>query len=218
MIKRLWLILSATILMVPAATMAAEYDIWTNFEDWVGYNYQPIEMKITGFIFETTAGTPIYFADMNAKVLGNRDWYSITSVDTQQVSGNGEYFIQGQVAAYCLDGYGKITFERPARQIRIGYSSFFDIFLDCYDENGTLLDTIFGSPNTLTQPEGSPGTGLVYLNVIRPDFDTKYVIIRSEPGYWLIDDLRITIPEPSGLFAFAAAAIGLGGLILKRKF
>lgn len=208
--------------LLGVATTAYATVIQTGFEGFVGHNAEVIGNSIFGLSFSTTAGTDTFFCDINAQIPGGHAWNSITS-DNGKVSGDGEYFISGDVAAYVLDGAMKIelTGGQRASQFSVGVSSFFDVFLEAYDHTGTIIGgpnaIATGHPNTKTQPAGNPGTGLQYLTVTSPASSIAYVLVRSEPGYYVVDNVSATVPEPASLVTLAASFIGLVGVVRRRR-
>ena len=224
MISKLGLALSVLLICCLFSPVSAA-DIQTGFEEWLGHNYEPIGDSILGLSFGTTADTDAYFADINAKVVVDEneyDWYSLTS-DNAKVSGDGEYFISGDMAAYVLDGDMKISVSggKRAKEFTAGVSSFFDVFLEAYDVTGTIISgpngVASGPPNTKTQPVGNPATGLQYLTVSSPTLNIAYVVVRSEPGYYMVDNVSCSVLEPSSMLAFASGLVGLFGIIRRKR-
>jgi len=227
MTAKLKLVLSVLLICCLVSAVSAA-EIQTGFEEWLGHNYEPIGNSIMGLSFGTTANTDVFFADINAKIVNGEnsyDWYSMTS-DNAKVSGDGEYFISGDMAAYVLDGDMKISVTGGlAKVFTVGISSFFDVSLEAYDITGTLISgptgVATGPPNTKTQPVGSPGTGLQYLTVSSPTstYDIAYVVVRSEPGYYMVDNVSasVPVPEPGSILAFATGLIGLVWMVARKR-
>lgn len=197
-------------------------DVQTGFEEWLGHNYDPIGGSIFGLQFGTTLNTDAYFGDINAEVTGGYDWYSMTS-DNGKVSGDGEYFISGDMAAYVLDGDLKITITdaRMAREVTVGVSNFFDVTLEAYDITGTIITeptaVVSALPCTKTQPAGSPGTGLQYLTVSTAAPRIAFVILRGDSERYVVDNVSYTIPEPGALLALGTGLVGMLGMIGRRR-
>lgn len=221
MTAKLKLVLSVLLICCLVSPISAA-DVQASFEEWLGHNYEPIGDSIMGLSFGTTADTAAYFADINAKVFGGYDWYSLTS-DNAKVSGDGEYFISGDVAAYTLDGDMKISIvgAAKAKEVTLGISNLFGVTLEAYDINGVLISAPTGVANGLanskTQPVGNPGVGLQYLTVSSPTLSIAYVVLRGEPGYYMIDNVSATVPEPSGILAFATGLAGLAGVMIRKR-
>jgi hypothetical protein len=214
-------VLSALLICCVVSPISAA-DIQTGFEEWWGHNYEPIAGKIAGLSFGTTADTDAFFADINAKVSGGYDWYSLTS-DNTKVSGDGEYFISGDIAAYVLDGDMKIsmTGSQRAREFTLGISNYFAVTLEAYDETGTLISgptgVAAGTPNTKTQPVGHPGAGLQFLSVSSGTINIAYVVLRGDPGYYMIDTVSCIVPEPTGILGIAVGLAGLLGMVTRKR-
>lgn len=229
MITRLGIVLSILLTFCLVSPISAA-DIQTGFEEWFGHPAAPIGTSIMGLSFATTADTDVLFADINAKVVVGEyqyDWYSLTSVDTNnqvvKVSGDGEYFISGDVAAYVLDGDMKISVTGGllASEFTVGVSSYFEVTVEAYDVNGIIVSgptcTATGPPNTKTQPVESPGVGIQYLTVSSPTLNIAYIVIRSEPGYYMVDNVSATVPEPAGVLAVAMGLTGLVGMVTRKR-
>lgn len=223
MMRKLQLLLAVlAILSLVSSTVLA--DGQTGFEEWFGHNYEPVGGSIMGLSFATTAETDVLFADINAKIPAGYDWYSMTS-DNGKVSGDGEYFISGDMAAYCLDGDMKIsiTGSLKATQITIGISSFFDVIVEAYDIDNNIISgagsvgVVSAPANTKTRPEGNPATGMQYITVSCPKADIAYVLLRSEPGYYVVDNISYVVPEPMSILALVGGFAGLAGVAARRR-
>jgi hypothetical protein len=197
----------------------------TSFEEWFGYNYQPIGGSIMGLSFATTADTDVLFADINAKTPQGYDYYSMTS-DNGKTSGDGEYFISGDIAAIAMDGDMKISVlgELKAVEFTIGISSFYDVVVEAYDINNNIISNSADSigtvnllPNTKTQPVGNPATGLQYATVKTTSPSIAYILIKSEPGFYVVDNISYVTPEPGSMLALATGLVGLLGVAARRR-
>ena len=222
MMAKLGLLMSVVLLCCIASVASA--DVQVGFEEWFGHNCEPVANSIMGLSFGTTENTDVYFADINAKVPGGYDWYSLTS-DNGKVSGDGEYFISGDMAAYVLDGDMKISLTdgRATTAFTVGVSNLFDVVLQAYDTSGTLISgdgvigTATGAPNTKTQPTATPGTALQYLTVNSTVPNIAYVVIHSEPGFYMVDNISYVIPEPAGILSLMAGLAGLLGVAKRTR-
>lgn len=225
MTGKLQLVLFVLLICCLTSSFAAA-DGQTSFEEWFGYNYQPIGGNIMGLSFATTADTDVLFADINAKTPQGYDYYSMTS-DNGKVSGDGEYFISGDVAAIAMDGDMKISVlgDLKALEFTIGISSFYDVVIEAYDINNNIISnagtdtvgTVSLLPNTKTRPVGNPATGLQYATVKTITPSIAYILIKSEPGFYVVDNISYVTPEPGSMLALAAGLAGLLGFASRRK-
>ena len=224
MVAKLALVLSVLlvcclVLSVPAAAGQ------TGFEEWFGQSGQAVGTSIMGLSFGTTDNTEVLFADINAKTPQGYDIYSFTS-DSGQVSGDGEYFISGNVAAYALDGDMKISVlgEQKAYSVTLGISSFYDVIVEAYDINNNIISgegnigTVSLLPCTKTrQPAGSSVTGLQYVTVNCALPNIAYVLVKSEPGYYVVDNVSYLVPEPASMLAMFTGLAALAGVIARKR-
>lgn len=228
MTARLSLALSVLLVCCLVSAVYAA-DGQTGFEEWFGYNYQPIGGSIMGLSFGSTAsGSDALFANITATTPGGHSWYSMTS-DNGKVTGDGEYFISGNVAAIVMDGYMKIaiTGDTGAKEITLGISNFFDVAVEAYDINNNLISSENSGegtvgvanllPNTKTQPVGNPGIGLKYVTVSCPIPKISYILVKSEPGFYVVDNVSYVVPEPGSMVALAVGLMGFVGVIGRKR-
>jgi hypothetical protein len=175
-----------------------------NFESGLGKNGQAIGTSEPGFTFTTSTGGSMRYADINS------GWYSVTS-DNGKVYEDGEYFLSGDVGAYCnnLADQGKVSFTSGLVDFfSVGYSSQYDFVMEAYDASGGLLTSVTGAANTKSQD----GTGLSYLSVNHTGI--SYVVFHDHGGYWMIDNASTDVPEPASM---SVLCLGLAGLLWRRR-
>jgi hypothetical protein len=218
LIWRTWLCASLTTVLAIvgiSAVCAGPLVLDTDFEIGAGCNIHPIASSILGLTFSSFDGlgstSDMYFADVTTGI------YNATSGSGTRYE-NGEYFIGGNVAAFAPDlGWkGKIAFAlAPASAVGIGYSSFFDIFLDGYDAGGNIVATTSGP--AMARSKGATAMG--QLNLTSAQHDISYVVIRSQGGYWMVDNVSsdAPVPEPGSLVALGAGLAGIVGLVSRRR-
>jgi hypothetical protein len=215
---RAWICMSLTACLGFAgisAVCAGPMVLDTDFEMGLGHNTQPVGSSIAGLTFSSFDGlgatSDMYFADVTTGI------YNATSGDGTRYE-NGEYFVGGNVAAFApdLDWNGSIKFTLGlASVVGIGYSSFFDIFLDGYDAGGNMVAATSGP--AVARSKGATGIGM--LTLMSAQHDISYVVIRSQGGYWMVDNVSsdAPVPEPGSLLALAAGLAGMAGLVTGRR-
>lgn len=194
---------SAVVLLTAGPSLAAT----CNFESGLGKDQQAIGSSHPGFVFSTTSGGSMRYADINSKA------YSVTSNNGKTYE-DGNYFVSGDVAAYCMNltDQGKISFAGgPVDFFSIGYSSEYNFFADAYDSTGNLLASVSGDPNT--KAHGGTGLGSLQIN----HSGMAYVVLHDHGGYWMIDNVSTdnpNVPEPASM---SALGLGLIGLLFRRR-
>ncbi|HDH96720.1 MAG TPA: hypothetical protein ENF73_03225, partial [Proteobacteria bacterium] len=140
-----------------------------DFED--GVDGMPIRSTIPGLEFTTTEGWDWIYGDWRT---GNYNGpYP-----------QGAYYSNGNFFAWLGENQGKgvITFTASyATYVTVGYSAYYGLYLEAYDEANNLLDNDFGPPNTDTGR-------LDFLRVDAPGM--RYIVVHDTGNYWLIDDLE----------------------------
>lgn len=200
------LALTGAAIALLVSSLPASADLSCSFEMGLGKNGQAILSDIPGFVFTSTSGSGMRYADINS------GWYSVTS-DNGKVHEDGNYFISGDVAAYVTDTWdvGKIIFANStASYLTLGYSSEFPLIVEAYSAAGVLLSSANGAVNS----KASGGTGLSYLTVVGQDI--SYVLLKGTGGYWMVDNVTTdaVVPEPCSIIALGA---GLLGIIIRRR-
>lgn len=142
-----------------------------DFED--GVDAAPIRSTIPGMTFTTTQGFDWIYGD---KTTGKYNVYPY---------GSGAYVCNGNVFAWLgpNQGMGRIDFTgATARKISLWTSNAYGLWLEAFDENGSLLDSDHAPSNLWTHQ-------LSQISVSAPSI--AYVLVHDEGNYWLIDDLCV---------------------------
>jgi len=137
-----------------------------DFED--GVDGAVIRSKIPGMTFTSTEGYDWIYSDIRT---GKYNYPF--------------YWVNGNFCAWLgpYQGVGRIDFTgATAKTISLSYSGYYTVYLEAYDSQGNLIDSVSGPPNT--------GTGKMdRLSV--SGLNIAYVLIHDLGNYWIIDDLEV---------------------------
>jgi hypothetical protein len=153
-----------------AASMVIEKLRATRFMDFEdGVDGAVIRSKIPGMTFTSTEGYDWIYSDIRT---GKYNYPF--------------YWVNGNFCAWLgpYQGVGRIDFiGATAKTISLSYSGYYTVYLEAYDSQGNLIDSVSGPPNT--------GTGRMdRLSV--SGLNIAYVLIHDLGNYWIIDDLEVS--------------------------
>ncbi|MBD3168385.1 MAG: PEP-CTERM sorting domain-containing protein [candidate division Zixibacteria bacterium] len=136
----------------------------------------------------------------------DRDIYGYNSYGYPPRSGDAVLFTDA-----FWSGEIRVDFDNNTNHVELWYSSFFDLWLEAYDEHGNLLTYDWGD---------GIRRGNAFLEVNTADTDIAYVLIHDHGYFYTIDDFGWEegqgggnpIPEPATVLLMATGLLGIGGI------
>jgi hypothetical protein len=212
------LLIRASLAGMMVLCFAATSHAWfLDFEWGLGQNWTTIGSDMPGLDFTAGGDDSWLYADISTGMYNAQnnlgDWY-----------GSGEWFMEDQVFAWLGPHHdaGRIDFEnKDGSFFTVGYNSFFDFYVEAYDEFDNLIDVAVGPPNTMS----FGGDGLDFLTVTSASANIAYVKLHDHGDMWLVDNMsgdasgvdleESQIPEPTTLLLLGTGLMA-GGLIRYR--
>jgi len=203
----------AAVLLLTAGWAFADITTIT-FEEFVGLDGTPVGTFYKGITFESGAGGSDWVA---------RDgrYYNVSSWETKEKWGTGDYWINNYVSATTALDYtgndGIIRFDnKDAKYVELNYAAYNGsgapaLYLVAYSQSGVVLDSDSGPSNLryIDGNESGPGTLHVDWNGTDP---IAYVIVHDTGNYWTVDNIKTDASGITIIPAPAAVLLGMVGL------
>lgn len=181
-------IIVLAVLMAAFAATSATADITMTFEEFLGFDQEPIATFYTGVSFESGSGGSDWVArDATSNSYNVSSWPSMTQWNAGTY---WEYDLVGATTALDYTGNdGVIRFDNAdATYVELGYCAGSTLHLLAYDIDGNLLDQDSGPANRryIEGNESGPGT----LRVDWNGFDyIAFVSVQDSGNYWVVDNV-----------------------------
>ena len=187
--------------------LAGSGNAWVlDFEWGLGHDYEQIASAIPGATF-----SDMFYADITTG-----GW----NFSSDNGTGNGDYWIGGNVSAHADAGISRIDFDNnDGSWFTTGYTAGNTFYVEAYDMFDNLLDVATGAANRRYSEGNSVGMG--YLTVSSAAADIAYVVLHDGGYYWVADNMSgdasgVAIPEPATMTLFGLGMLGMAAL--RKRF
>lgn len=193
-----FILITFALVCVPATA-----DLTMTFEEFVGYDEEPLSTFYQGVTFiGSTTGSEWVARDGTSNNYNVSAWDCVNEVDTGMTWGSGEYWtceIVGTTTALDSTGDdGIISFDsEDATYVELRYCSGHELFLLAYNSSDVLLDDDSAPANRRYSEANAFGPGV--LRVDAPAGESiSYVVVHDGGNYWVIDSVSTDASGISG--------------------
>jgi len=200
----------AAVLLLTAGWAFADITTIT-FEEFVGLDGTPVGTFYKGITFESGAGGSDWVAREGR-------YYNVSSWETKEEWGTGDYWINNYVSATTALEAGEgndgiIRFDnKDAKYVELNYAADArGLYLEAYDKDGILRATAYGPPNLRYIDGNESGPGTLHVDWNGTDH-IAYVIVHDSGNYWTVDNIKTDASGITIIPAPAAVLLGMVGL------